>query len=262
MQRISEDWWIGIDETYRKRVDDGSLVFWRLERTIWINIWNDQKEQTQTVRERLDRWIGDRHAGAIDLFEQEDHALLRFGYLLEEPEEAGGHRLGLYSYTVGERSTVQMVCYFDLKEDLEWATSVSKSLSFKGPDPLRNVAPPVGDYGHFVLASERVIGPDRDPVLLAYRESAANEQDSGWRFFHGDEDEEFTADPQNIALCPLSSLLEIDPSLRAIINHPAGTAWERLSLVEPWSPAGDPEDDRSDKDCSSSDERSDTPWQE
>jgi hypothetical protein len=242
MKRISEDWWIGIDETYRTRVDDGSLVIWRAERTIWINVWKEH--DGRDARQRLVSWIADRHVQATDLFLQEDNGLIRFGYLLEEPEEAGGHRLGVYSFTLGESVTVQMACYFDLKEDLGWATAVSKSLSFGRPDPLQTVEEPIGANGHLVLASERVIGPDSDPVLFAYREPAANEQDSGWRFFHGDEDEEFTADPRNIALCPLSSFLQIDPLLRVIINSPAGTAWERPSQVEPWSPAGGNEDEQ------------------
>jgi len=239
MQRISDDWWIGIDGSYRTRVEDSSLVFWRPERTIWISLWKDH--DGRTVRERLDTWIADRHAGATDLYEQEDNGLLRFGYLLEEPEDAGGHRLGVYSYTVSEAFTVQMACYFDLREDLGWATAVSKSLAFGRPEPGLDVEEPVGSNGHLVLASERVLG--LDPVLLAYREAAANEQDSGWRFFHGDEDEEYTADPQNISLCPLSTFLELDPLLRVIINSPPGTAWERPSRVDSWTRKGDDGDD-------------------
>lgn len=235
MKQISEEWWIGIDDSYRTRVDDGSLVIWRPERTIWINIWKDN--DGRTVRERLNGWTGDRHARATDLFEQEDHGLLRFGYLLEEAEESGGQRLGVYSFTVSESSTVQMACYFDLEEDLGWATAVSKSLTFGQPDRNQTVEEPIGKHGHLVLASEKVIGPDREPVLLAFREPGANEQDSGWRFFHGDEDGEFTSDPDNIALCPLSTLLDMDPSLRAIINNPAGTTWERPTEADPWSPA-------------------------
>jgi hypothetical protein len=236
MQRISDDWWIGIDESYRTRVEDGSLVFWRSERTVWINVWKDG--DGRSTRERLDGWVGERNVGATDLFRRDDNGLLRFAYLLEEPEESGGLRLGVYSYTVGESSTVQMACYFDLKEDLDWATAVTRSLSYRHPEPSLKVDEPIGENGHLVLASERVIGPGGEPVLVAYRESAANEQDSGWRFFHGDEDEEFTADPLNVSLCPLSTFLVTDPLLRLIINSPAGTAWERSNPSEPWSPAG------------------------
>src|SRR5256885_1810940 len=89
----------------------------------------------------------------------------------------------------------------------------SKTKAANGsPDPSGKVEDPVGKDGHLVLVSEKIIGPGREPVLLAFREPGANEQDSGWRFFHGDEDERYTSDPYNIALCPLSSLLGLDPS--------------------------------------------------
>lgn len=244
MQQISEDWWIGIDDSYKTRVDDGSLVFWRPERTVWINIWKDN--DGRTCRERLAEWVKDRDAAAADLYQTEDNGLLRFAYLLEEPEDEGGERLGVYSYTVGASSTVQMACYFDLKEDQGWAVAVSRSLSFGRPDPGRRVEEQVGENGHLVLASDKVIGPDREPVLFAYREAGANDQDSGWRFFHGDEDEEFNAGPDNIALCPLSSLLGIDPTLRVIINSPAGTAWQRPTESDPWDPAEGHPDERPD----------------
>lgn len=236
MKQISAEWWIGLDDSYRERVDDGSLVFWRPERTVWINIWKDA--DGRTPRERLDGWRANRAPDAADLYETEDHGLLRYGYLLEEPEDEGGHRLGVYSFTVGASSTVQMACYFDLENDLGWATAVSRSLSFGAPDPTRKVEEVVGKDGHLALVSEKVIGPEREPVLFAFREPGANEQDSGWRFFHGDEDEQYTADPYNIALCPVSSLLGLDPSLRVIINRREGTAWSRATEFEPWGPVG------------------------
>lgn len=236
MQQISKDWWISLDESYRTRVDDGSLVLWRGGRTVWISIWGDT--DGRTPRDRLAGWVGERDVAAVDLFQTEEGGLLRFGYLLEEAEDEGGRKLGLYSFTVGESSTVQMVCYFDLREDLGWATAVTKSLSYGRPDPAREVEEPLGENGHLALASDKVIGPDRAAVLFAYREPAANEEDSGWRFFHGDEDEAFSSDPANIALCPVSALLTLDPSLRVIINFPPGTAWERDDALAPWAPAG------------------------
>ena len=155
MQRISEEWWIGLDESYKTRVEDGSLVLWRPARTVWISIWNDR--DGRTLRDRLAHWVAERDIRAADLFQESDGDLLRHGYLLAEPEETGGDRLGLYSYTVSTSSTVQMACYFDLQEDLGWATAVAKSLSFGSPDPSRKVEEPLGRDGHLVLASERVL---------------------------------------------------------------------------------------------------------
>src|SRR5262249_28756022 len=96
------------------------------------------------------------------------------------------------------------------------------------------------EHGHVVVVSQRVIGPERAPVLLAYREHATGEgeQDSGWRFFHGDEDLAYASDPENMALCPLSSLLGLDPSLPAINNTPPGPVGGRGGGAAPWRPSG------------------------
>lgn len=236
MRQISSNWWISVDQMYRDRFDDGSLVLWRPERTIWINIWDDAARGTP--RQRLDARIRDRSPDAIDLFEHDDGGLLRFGYRLEEPEEEGGTRIGVYSITVGPSSTVQMACYFDLEEDERWAEAVSRSLSSGAPDEAREV----DEHGHLVSASMRVIGPDRAPIRYAYREPGDSRDDSGWRFFQGDEDQAFASDPDNIALCPLSSMLGLDPTLRLIINSPPLTAWQRASRSGSWEPAKGPTD--------------------
>ena len=87
MQRISDDWWIGLDGSYRTRVEDGSLVFWRSRA--------HRLDQPLEGPRRPDRppsasppGSPTATLGATDLYQQEDNGLLRFGYLLEEPEEA------------------------------------------------------------------------------------------------------------------------------------------------------------------------------
>lgn len=235
MRQISQDWWIGLDDTYHSKADDGSLVFWRAERTVWINVWKDA--DGRTLRQRLQAWAADRDPDADDLFDEDDHGVLRFGYLLEEADDDGGRTLGLYSFTVGAESTVQMACYFELREDLDWATAVTKSLAYGAPSAGRTVDESLGEFGHLALASGRVLGPEGEPVLFAFREPGADDQDSGWRFFHGDEDEAYTADPRNTMLCPLASLLGLDPSLREIINSPPGSCWERPTPGDRWYPA-------------------------
>ncbi|MFO0906915.1 MAG: DUF2185 domain-containing protein [Isosphaeraceae bacterium] len=233
MRQISPDWWISVDDRYRSRVDDGSLVLWRPERTIWINVWNDAADLSP--KERLRRWVKDRDDHAVDLFHHDDGPLIRFAYALAEPEAEGGQRLAVYSFTVAPTATVQMACYFDLELDQPWAEAVTRSLSYGEPDPEREVVDPVGEHGHLVMASTRVIGPEKHPILLAVRVAPANDDDSGWQLFHGDEDAAFLADPGNAVLCPVSSILGVDPSIREILNMPAGTAWRRTEVGQPWN---------------------------
>ena len=56
--------------------------------------------------------------------------------------------------TVSESVRVQMACYFDLKEDLDWATSsLQRASRSADPDHALKVEEPVGENGHLVLAS-------------------------------------------------------------------------------------------------------------
>ncbi|MFO0953349.1 MAG: DUF2185 domain-containing protein [Isosphaeraceae bacterium] len=234
MRQISRDWWIGLDDTYHGKVDDGSLVFWKAERTLWINIWDDAGQGTP--EERLASWTVDRSPDARDLFRQDEDGLLRFGYLLEEPSEGGGTSPGVYSFTVSPSSTVQMACYFELKEDLDWALAVSRSLTFGSTAPERFVLEPVGDYGHFAVISHPTLGSADNPILVAVREDVVDSQDSGWRLFSPNEPNAAGDGPRDPALTTLSTLLDLDPSLRAILNSPPGSRWRRETPDSPWEP--------------------------
>ena len=64
-------------------------------------------------------------------------------------------------------------------------------------------------------------------VRFMYREEPSNAQDSGWRFFCGDEDQDYTNDPNNIAIYDINTLLAIDNSICPYLNSAKGTALER-----------------------------------
>jgi len=78
----------------------------------------------------------------------------------------------------------------------------------------------------YVVASHRVMLEKR-PIGYAYREAPSESRDSGWRFFSGDESQEYVDDPKNFGLYDAATLLERDPALRSILqaSHPA--AFER-----------------------------------
>ena len=100
---------------------------------------------------------------------------------------------------------------------------------FKKPTPTH-----LEPYAPLVLASRRVIGPDRVPVCFAFRLKPNNEYDSGWVFWGGDESQEFIDEDENTAVCPMLPFLEMDDSLRTIVQLPVGTAWERSSRESAW----------------------------
>jgi hypothetical protein len=64
-------------------------------------------------------------------------------------------------------------------------------------------------------------------VGYCYRELADNAVDSGWRFFAGDESQEYVDDPDNLALYDVNTIANYDPSITAILEAPVGSAFER-----------------------------------
>lgn len=62
---------------------------------------------------------------------------------------------------------------------------------------------------------------------LMYRERPFSDLDSGWRFFCGDEEGAFAADPRNILMVPLGDLVERFADVTAQLDAETGAAFER-----------------------------------
>ena len=61
----------------------------------------------------------------------------------------------------------------------------------------------------YCMASSRV-AKDGANVGYAYREEPSNDQDSGWRFFAGDEPEDFCDNADNFAIYGLNTIANIE----------------------------------------------------
>jgi hypothetical protein len=98
------------------------------------------------------------------------------------------------------------------------------------------IAPIVTGAGR-CLATDRIV-IDGCPVGYMYRETPLNEQDSGWRFFAGDEDEHYMAQNEHHGVYDVNTIVNYDPLILAFIDLPIGSALERddegdLLLLEP-----------------------------
>jgi hypothetical protein len=71
----------------------------------------------------------------------------------------------------------------------------------------------------------------------AYREEPDFDGDSGWRFFRGDEDDEFTDNPENFRIYSLETIVKHEPKIRSLLNSPPGAAFERDNRSDTFSPA-------------------------
>ena len=80
-----------------------------------------------------------------------------------------------------------------------------------------------------------------EPVSFMYREAPVFENDSGWRFFSGDETDEYTDNPDNFTIYSISDITSSNPAIASFIAKPQGSAWEigengEFQAVADWQP--------------------------
>jgi len=76
------------------------------------------------------------------------------------------------------------------------------------------------------VATDRIT-VDQRPVGWMYRENGDNEIDSGWRFFAGDESDEYVSDPSNFELYDVNTVANYDPAIIPFLDAPVGSAYSR-----------------------------------
>ncbi len=95
----------------------------------------------------------------------------------------------------------------------------------------------------YALAPKQLV-ENRMKVRFMYRELPDDPQDSGWRFFSGNESDEYVNNPDNIGLYDVATIAKLDPDILPLLNHPAGSTFERQDESNPfipskdWNPAG------------------------
>lgn len=91
------------------------------------------------------------------------------------------------------------------------------------PLAIKQLAPGRGTC----LATDHITVEMR-PIRFMYRELPDNGGDSGWRFFSGEEPEEYVDDPKNIALYDVNTIANYDPAIIPYLDAPVFSAFERL----------------------------------
>ncbi|MEW6631233.1 MAG: DUF2185 domain-containing protein [Pseudomonadota bacterium] len=91
------------------------------------------------------------------------------------------------------------------------------------------------------LATDRIT-VDGVQVGYFYREAPDNPEDSGWRFFAGDESDEYVGNAENIGLYDVNTIANYDPLITSCLEAPVGTAYVRAGegfVRERFEPPGD-----------------------
>ena len=90
-------------------------------------------------------------------------------------------------------------------------------------DQIKDLVRPMGG----ALATDRIT-VDGLPVGYMYREAPDRPEDSGWRFFAGDEDQAYVDDPANTSIYAVNTIANYDPNIIGYLETPAPCAFERI----------------------------------
>ncbi|MCA0364913.1 MAG: DUF2185 domain-containing protein [Spirosomataceae bacterium] len=71
-------------------------------------------------------------------------------------------------------------------------------------------------------------------VGFMYREEPDDEDDSGWRFLSGTEDDDYMDDPENMMMVDLNVVANYDRAIIPILKKPVGSEWERIEGTNRW----------------------------
>src|SRR5579859_2960318 len=85
------------------------------------------------------------------------------------------------------------------------------------------------------VASDRIT-VDGMKVGYMYREEPDQQADSGWRFFSGDETQEYADNPDNFAIYEVNTICNYDPAIIPFLNAPHGEALGRIPGSDEFEP--------------------------
>jgi hypothetical protein len=88
---------------------------------------------------------------------------------------------------------------------------------------IRELVPSMGA----AFATDRIMVEGKK-VGYMYRENANRQDDSGWRFFSGDEDQAYIDDASHTGIYAVNTVANYDPDIIPYLNTPAPCAFEKI----------------------------------
>ena len=99
---------------------------------------------------------------------------------------------------------------------------MKKDFNIPGSD-IKRVIPYMGSC----LATDHITVEGRK-VGYMYREEPDDKIDSGWRFFSGEESDDYANDPANLARYDVNTICNYDPAIIPHLGSDAGRAFGRV----------------------------------
>ena len=76
-------------------------------------------------------------------------------------------------------------------------------------------------------------------VGYMYREQPDRDIDSGWRFFAGEETQEYIDDPSNTSIYDVNTIANYDSDIIPFLEYPIGSAFERSDSANDFKQVDD-----------------------
>lgn len=125
-QQVTDSWRIHLPAQFARRMEEGSLVFWRPGLTIWLTAWNNDRGEPQPERLRRIKEFASprRHAE----HESTGGGLTRFSYRLREESDDGPVE-SVNGYVLGDGGYLHLSVYFDDPADEATARRIVDSIT-------------------------------------------------------------------------------------------------------------------------------------
>lgn len=98
-------------------------------------------------------------------------------------------------------------------------------LSDLDPEEIKDLVKIIG----YSMVTNHII-KDGLPILFMYREDPLDEEDTGWRFLSGKEDQEYLDETNNSKFIGVNTLANLDKSIIPHLSKPIGTELERSAV--------------------------------
>lgn len=214
---IDRSWSIDLPYVFRRRTEDKELVFWCRGFTIWASSWSNNGDLTNETR--LEYFRSKASKSRFDeVIERVDDKIF-FAYRVREEME-DDREPAFQGLAFAEHGHLALSIYFDAAEQSRVAWEVLRSAS-SAPPALSD--PRVLSLQAYV--SKRIT-QDRHHVGYMYRETPDAADDSGWRFFAGDETDEYANNPENVELLSVAAIVRLDRKILPYLEETTG-AWGR-----------------------------------
>jgi hypothetical protein len=117
---------------------------------------------------------------------------------------------------------VSSAAYTDVQASPADSTRPTKKFAISN-NAMRPLVGPMGG----AFATDRIT-VDARPVGYMYREKPTRKEDSGWRFFAGDEDQAYIDDLSHTEIYNVNTIANYDPDIIQFLDTPAPCAFEKI----------------------------------